>query len=347
MNTVNRGIRQFYDNSNKSGNQSKNDFLIDDPTTLSFNIFFDFDGNVSKFSSYYENASPLFSESSENSSAYRYLLNINEPDRANNLLKFKKRFQQIVQNYPYYFTELSGIENINLFSPESVFRMSEKRLTINTLESFDLRITELIELYLSSVYDYSYMRQMVTDNLLEFRMYIMVSEIRNFRTFNKQLFSETDNTNDRFISLNNKLNHLLYVFDRCKFDFTESHPYLSSMSSGEPEMAVNSFSIIPGYLESNHKLDFISLLVGETGNDNNKINPPVNDRSKIIDKIKSSSVNTARNLINQQVQSALSGDLGNVDLSIKDINRTLQGNVFGFNNDPVGSIISLILSDNN
>lgn len=282
MNQINRRFRSFYENSVNGGRSSnRKDFLIDDPTFLTFNLFFDFQGTTSKHTSFFEASSPLFNERKGISSAINYLKSIDEAERANELIKFKKRFSELSQFYPYYFTSLSGLENMNSFSPELVFRMNEKKLTISTLESMDLRMSDIIERYMNALYDFEYMRQMIPDNLLEFRLYLMISEIRNLKTYNKQLFENPQMDGKiEFDELNSKLNHMMFVFDQCKFDFSESNPYTSDLSSGEPEVASNSFSITVGYLKTQHKLDFIELLTGETSaqdtSTSRKLIPPLN-----------------------------------------------------------------------
>lgn len=131
-------------------------------------------------------------------SAYNYLLQRdgsyrggNTLKRANALRQFQILLQDINNNSPWFFQSITGLDGLEKiarsgFQPESGMdsfdpaRTAGKTLTIGCLESLNLRITALANLYNQAMFDADNMRWMVPRNLRKFTMWIYVTEIRNF-----------------------------------------------------------------------------------------------------------------------------------------------------------------------
>ena len=141
-------------------------------------------------------------------STQAYLLyNLGDVGRANLLYEFKRGLKDIQDNYPYYFTNISGINSLNTIEPETGVRVKEGKLEISCYEALDLRITQLIQMYRKIVWDDTYQRWVLPDMMRYFSMRIYISEIRTFHSLQstnllgkksqeKLLeFSQTDNLN--------------------------------------------------------------------------------------------------------------------------------------------------------
>lgn len=133
-------------------------------------------------------------------SAYNYLLQrdggyrgSNSLKRANALRQFQILLQDINNNSPWFFQSVTGLDQlekiaISGFQNESTAgmddfnpaRTSGKSLTIECLESLNLRMTALANLYNQAMFDADNMRWLVPRNLRKFTMWIYVTEIRNF-----------------------------------------------------------------------------------------------------------------------------------------------------------------------
>ncbi len=110
--------------------------------------------------------------------------------RSDMLIQFKNTFSDLLNNSPWFIQSISGLDQLALvsrkgfaveanseFSPQ---RTQTKALEFTTLESLNLRMTALADLYNQATFDYDNMRELVPRNLRKFTMYIFVSEIRNF-----------------------------------------------------------------------------------------------------------------------------------------------------------------------
>jgi hypothetical protein len=131
-------------------------------------------------------------------SAYNYLLQRdgaygrgNALKRANALRQFQILLADLNNNSPWFFQSIAGLDTLEKVNhsgfqdettPDSFdpARTSGKTLTINCLESLNLRLTALANLYNQATFDADNMRWMVPRNLRKFTMWIYVTEIRNF-----------------------------------------------------------------------------------------------------------------------------------------------------------------------
>jgi hypothetical protein len=131
-------------------------------------------------------------------SAYEYLLQreanfgpSNRLKRANALLQFQGLLNTINTNSPWFFQSITGLDSLSQvpisgFQTEEGFddfntqRTAGKKIEVTCLESINLRISALANLYNQAVFDADNMRWLVPRNLRKFTMWIFVTEIRNF-----------------------------------------------------------------------------------------------------------------------------------------------------------------------
>jgi len=111
--------------------------------------------------------------------------------RSDMLRQFKLTLNDIVTNSPWFIQSIGGLDKLAQvgrpgYSPQSdggefnPQRTGGKVLEISTLESINLRMSALADLYNQATFDYDNMRELLPRNLRKFRMYIFVSEVRNF-----------------------------------------------------------------------------------------------------------------------------------------------------------------------
>ena len=198
---------------------------FEDPTYLGFKIIFDIDGVLPIGSDDGLPPSPLFKDTSYNSvsasknpfglpasflsntnidfySAQSYLLereqrmNLGEGGKRADILKqFKTLLDQINKQSPWFFQSIEGLDQLAKvekkgydgsdstgFNPS---RTAGRAIDINCLESINLRVSTLADLYRQATFDFDYMREVVPRNLLKFKMFIFVSEIRSFQKTNR------------------------------------------------------------------------------------------------------------------------------------------------------------------
>lgn len=157
-----------------------------DPTYLGFYVKFHGInhrpvGDVGSFVPLDEFPGGLLYHEDHPDSAIRYLKNIGEYTRAQMLREFIAGIQSLSENTPWFFTKVSGLDSIWQINPADSFRGKEKKLTFELLESIDLKITYLMDLYRKAVYDSVYMRYMLPSNLRLFEMELIVTEIRSMQ----------------------------------------------------------------------------------------------------------------------------------------------------------------------
>jgi hypothetical protein len=111
--------------------------------------------------------------------------------RSDILAQFSLSFRDMLENYPWFIQSIDGVDElvkvkrggyVNDSSSDSFdpSRTKGKVLTFNCLESLNQRMTALGELYKQATFDPEYMRELVPRNLRKFKMFIFVTEIRQF-----------------------------------------------------------------------------------------------------------------------------------------------------------------------
>lgn len=276
-------MHNFYGVRNKVDNFKKG-FLLDpydQPTYLTFALDFRFESTNVATSDFLW-SSPLFEKGGENNpnSAQTYLGSIGYKDKENNLAKLKSILEYLTFNAPWYFQSISGLDKLwsGATNIKDAYKGKEATLTIETMEAIDLRITEIANLYRSSIYDKVYMRELVPDNLRWFAMDVYIAEARNIRYNPAGSFSnmtsalgiDTSGLNRTLTDATAGLGSLLgnqqldqsnpmkqfgflkFKCRQCEFDFSESFIGGQSLKIDSHDLKspnTSSFKIKVGYFE--------------------------------------------------------------------------------------------------
>jgi len=159
----------------RKGLQSKYG-MYNDPTYLGF---------VLLFNDYDIERSPLLCRDNgeQVGTALNYLKAIGDGPR----FEYLKLFQELLldTNYwmPWYWQGIEGLDKVwdykKLIDP---FKGgNDSSIKITTLESIDLRITALMDLYRRACFDYEFRREIIPSNLRKFQVTVFVQEIRNIQ----------------------------------------------------------------------------------------------------------------------------------------------------------------------
>jgi hypothetical protein len=219
--------------------------MYNDPTYLGFFLLF-------------QPNSPLLNTTDAPGSAYYYLNKIGEKTRAKLVLALSDIIRDINHNMPWYWQSITGLENAYKWKDmkEPYMGGGDAKITISTLESIDLKITQVMELYRRIVYDMDYRREILPVNLRKFRMWVWVQEIRKFKIDRSLLamganalgYTGIGGTLDKKADetariVNENSPWMLFQLDMCEFMPDESAPFLATLSFSEPTPASNSISI--------------------------------------------------------------------------------------------------------
>ena len=120
--------------------------------------------------------------------------------RSQMIKQFKILLRDITKNQPWFFQSITGLDALykvarggfqDLDSDSDFNPSRAATIEITTLESLNLRITALADLYNHATFDFINMRETVPRNLRRFRMYIYVTDLRNFFKTNRIINSST------------------------------------------------------------------------------------------------------------------------------------------------------------
>lgn len=253
--SVDRNLYRFINHVDQSGKYAE------DPTFVGFQVVV----NVNN-PSY-----PLFSENGS-SSAIQYLINNGEQERASMLARFKQYFGSMINDYSHYLQYITGARDNYEIRPGVAWKGYDRIIEFGTLESVDMRIASMLELYRKAVYDDVYMRYMVPNNLLEFDMTVLVSEIRKIRSFVNDI-SNTDQTSQnskKLKYLNESLTCFAFTYTGCKLLVSGSQPFLGELNNSPEAEATNSFAVSYEDVIETHRLGFIDMIY-TTGRNTNQI----------------------------------------------------------------------------
>lgn len=176
------------------------EFMFNDPDNVIRNTAYNNQGVIdsalmtSFYSSMYDNMPEPFLNDFTNGRHYandvsvgvlysteNYLdFNLGDHGRAAILHNFKRALKDIQDNFPYYFTKISGLDSLTTIAPESGMRVKDGEITLDCMEGIDLRITQLLQMYRKIVWDDVYQRWALPDMMRYFGMRIYVSEMRLF-----------------------------------------------------------------------------------------------------------------------------------------------------------------------
>jgi hypothetical protein len=237
-------MNNFQDNINIFRNGPIDNPLSNEPTWLSFSL--DFNINSIFREDIGMPTSPLFDVNSINGT-YQYLINRGYNYQANQLLKFIKYIDIYSTQMPWFFQSIGNLNELwtSYTNMSNNYKGFDKKIIVETLESLDLSITHLADLYRSAIYDSRYMREIVPDNLRYFSCDIYVSEYRNM------IIDDDKNHANYDFAIKNK-QYLKYECTMCEFDFTLTAP-IDRLTVSKPDMAKNKFNIIPHFYIEKHE----------------------------------------------------------------------------------------------
>jgi hypothetical protein len=147
---------------------------IQDPTVFGFKLFFHFD-NIDSPLLYGANSDI---QSAPTNTAAGYLKSIGDTQRLYYLEKFIYLLSGVNSQTPWYFQTLAGLKDAWVHDFTKPYIGEDKKITIECIESIDLRVTALLDLYRKACYDWKYRREVVPKNLRQFKLSVYVYETR-------------------------------------------------------------------------------------------------------------------------------------------------------------------------
>lgn len=249
-------------------------------------------------------------ESTQNAyGAVRYLNAIGQSQRAEMLKHFVQGLFDINKNRPYYWQSISGLDEAykKIISIKDSTEGGDSLISIGTLEALDLKIASLFSHYRNAVYDYKYRRQIIPTNLLYFKVYLDVYEIRNFQTVNTWM--NTINGDDNSFEIFTKnITKLTFEFSNCKWDNVAGGKILENVSNTAPELATNAIAWTWG------RVNMFDLFSGGIPSSSSDASSSLKSIvTKQAQSIKSNAINSAINAATSRIKSTVnSAVLGNV-----------------------------------
>lgn len=164
-----------------------------------------------------------------------------------NLNAFIKDFQKICTDYPYFFQKVSGISEaykkyLDMNLPTVMG--DDSKITVECLESADLRMHSIFDCYLKAVYDLKWRRQIIPDNLLAFNIDIVVHDMR------RVLSAKEDAPDIRHIIGDHGLTMVVFRFYNCKFLVNDGLEELfANVNNNEPQQSAYKFVFSYGNME--------------------------------------------------------------------------------------------------
>lgn len=153
---------------------------IQDPTVFGFKLFFHFNNMDSPL---------LFGINGDiqkcpTNTAAGFLKSIGDQQRLFYLEKFLYLLSGVNSQTPWYFQNLTGLKEAWAWDINKPFIGADKKITIDCLESMDLRVTAMMDLYRKACYDWKHRREVVPKNLRQFKVSVYVYEARVFNNPN-------------------------------------------------------------------------------------------------------------------------------------------------------------------
>lgn len=236
-----------------SGSLSK---TFDEPTYLTFRLKFergDFDFyNRVDITDFDRIPMPLFStynhdiKSRNYYSTYQYLIDNNELVRSKMLLDFIEKWNDLQDNYQWYFQEISGLDSFLTVNTEMGRRVPvDAKITIKMLEGLDLRVTHLLDLYRRIAWDDMYQRWILPDIMRNFMMTIYITEYRSFHRplITSKLMPGSETPPMILELIDNFAPVHVMELERCEFDITSIKRSPDILTVGESEMRTIEFAI--------------------------------------------------------------------------------------------------------
>lgn len=217
---------------------TSDEFLkFQDPTMLGFKLMFNFNDRFG-----------LLDSSGSINSALGYLKRIGDNTRSIYMEEFIDLLRQINQKAPWYFQTIEGLPDLWNRNLMEVYK-EDRQITIGCLESLDLRITGMIDLYRKACFDWKNRREVVPENLRRFDLMIYVYDWRIFNDFENiignigaqkrseqaQLFGKDLMNFEEGDDLNigRTASRFLFKLRKCEFLANESNSHLEAVSNTE------------------------------------------------------------------------------------------------------------------
>ena len=223
----------------------KNSKYYQDPTFLTFMFQFMFDD---------PDNSPLLADADSDNprvgTAAYYLKNfIKDEDRSYYLKEFVKTLRLINKELPWFWQSLAGVENFLNYNINEPYRGGDDaKLTITCLESLNLMVAGMMDLYRAAMWDEHRWVWVVPDNLRKFTMIVYVSEMRKLQqtTANGSISAAIQtafnvNKDNQAITGDN-LPFFAFKVSKAEFELNSGNVF-ADLSAIEPKQAASTIEI--------------------------------------------------------------------------------------------------------
>lgn len=141
---------------------------------------------------------------------------------ASNLVEFHKILHDTYLHAPWYFQSISGISELWKKATNVTEGNKKVTLTINCLESVDMRILQLADRYRKAVYDTDALAYRVPENLRNFSFDLYLFEIRNLKQYAKKIDPITNKPVMEVSPFTNGAHYIKFKCKMCEFDFSDA-----------------------------------------------------------------------------------------------------------------------------
>ena len=195
------------------------------------------------------NSTGLFGNIDNPNSALYYLKQMGDTVRVAMLVDFIETLSKINTEFPWYFQSIDGLAdawNRDFSKPKF-----KKEITISCLESIDLRMTALMDLYRKIAYDWKNRRCILPENLRKFELSIKVYDVRNFKKSPNNLMGVPTEFNSNKYKVNSEFlgndftdtTQITFNLSHCEFLPDESGAMLGTVSNSSYENASQAIKI--------------------------------------------------------------------------------------------------------
>jgi hypothetical protein len=228
--------------------------IFDTPAALFYKIIFYFNDEQGFLGVDRINDEKITLDSNYKNTALNFLRLNNELDRAFLLKKFLYLLSSINTETPWYFQEISGLDNAierKIFSDKEVkIEDTPRQLTIKCLnDAVDNRIGTLLDLYRAICYSYDKRKEIIPANLRKFNMGILLfnAPLRgitgksagkniNINIANKNNIYKVKSESEEYDSID-ITSAKLYEFKNCEIDYNSSKSAFSSLNTTDGPMS--------------------------------------------------------------------------------------------------------------
>lgn len=220
-------------------------------------------------------------------STYNYLKNRGEYKRAEYIRLFETGFSTLINECPWYFVKVSGLADAWKIDTKNNWRAKDKKITIETLESIDMKMTYLIDCYRKAVFDANWMRYAVPDHMRWFKMDIIISEVRQMKMMviaddaadpATDPAAPGDDTKKAeappgpefgLVTPNSPTpwsaaTFIKFSFEQCELELNESPSFLDSVGIIGDTMSTNKFIVKPGVIHESNTYGLLGAILDDT-----------------------------------------------------------------------------------